>query len=62
MKMEKNDSAVVAHLPKDSQLEFERLAELEGICKSELARILILQYIDKKRTDFRLMKTIFERN
>ena len=60
--VDKNDSSIVAHLPKDYQVEFERLAELEGTCKSELARILIIEYIDKKRSDFRHMKSIFERN
>jgi len=60
--VDKNDASIVAHLPKDYQLEFERLAELEGTCKSELSRLLIIEYVDKKRADFRRMKTIFDKN
>lgn len=58
--MEKNNSSIVAHLPKDYQLKFERLAELEGVCKSEKARLLIIEYVDKKDADFKYMKSIFE--
>lgn len=52
----KNDSSIVAHLPKDYQLAFERLAELEGSNKSEKARELIIEYVDKKKADFNYMK------
>jgi len=58
---DKNDSSIVAHLPKDYQLAFERLAELEGSNKSEKARELIIEYVDKKEADFNYMKAIFEK-
>ena len=59
---DKNDDSVVAHLPHEYRLEFERLAELDGFNKSEMARTLIIEYVDRKRADFEHMKSIFEKN
>ncbi len=59
---DKNDSSVVIHLPADYQMEFERLAELENLNKSQKGRELIIEYVDKKRFEYGYMKTIFEKH
>lgn len=58
--MEKNDDTVVAHLPRDKRLKIERLAERQGMNKSEYVRLLIDRDIDAHRREFEFMKTVFD--
>ena len=58
--MDKNDDAIVIHLPRDKRLKLERIAERQGFTKSEYGRFLIDQDIDQHQAEFEFMKTVFE--
>lgn len=58
--MDKNNDAIVIHLPQDKRRHFERLAERHGLNKSEYGRQLIDADLEKKRQEFEFMKSVFE--
>jgi len=57
---EKCDGTIVIHLSKTQERQFLRLAERNGLNKSEYGRELIARDIERHRNDFEYMKTIFE--
>jgi len=60
--MQKNDDAIVIHLPHDQRVKLERIAERAGMNKSEYGRLLIDREIDAHKQEFEFMKSLFETN
>lgn len=58
--MDKNSGAIVIHLPKDKETQFQRLAERDGLSKSQLGRELIDRFLEQHRNDYEFMKSVFE--
>lgn len=60
--MDKNDGAIVIHLPKEKELWVKRLTERDGITPSEYGRRLIDEDLEKRQKEYAFMKSLFETN
>ena len=62
IKREKKVESINIHLPESQKLEVIRLADLVGLSASEYGYKIIVEHLEKKRAEYKVLRSIFADN